>query len=93
MSNSLIDADTLTRLNDLGGSDLIVKMVELFSEHAPKRLQAASEGLEKATATPLNALYTRSSRVPPIWGRPLFRIWHPKSKPWLCKMTLRPLRP
>jgi two-component system sensor histidine kinase/response regulator len=47
MSNSLIDADTLTRLNDLGGSDLIVKMVELFSEHAPKRLQAASEGLEK----------------------------------------------
>lgn len=48
MSNSLIDADTITRLNDLGGSDLIVKMIELFSEHAPKRLQAAVDGLAQS---------------------------------------------
>jgi len=51
MSDSLIDANTLTRLNDLGGSDLIVKMIELFSEHAPKRLQAALEGAEKGDCT------------------------------------------
>ncbi len=39
-----LDPAALDRLRDLGGEALLSKMIELFLENTPKRIQAALEG-------------------------------------------------
>lgn len=39
-----LDPAALERLRDLGGEALLSKMIELFLENTPKRIQAALEG-------------------------------------------------
>lgn len=43
-TDTSLDPAALARLRELGGEDLIAKMIDLFLENTPKRIQAALQG-------------------------------------------------
>lgn len=50
----MLDGAALDRLDRIGGSDLVVEMIDLFLEHSPDRIAAARTG---ARARDLVAVY------------------------------------
>lgn len=42
----VIDTDALGRLEEWGGQDLILKMLQLFLEHAPERMDQIRTGID-----------------------------------------------
>lgn len=44
--SAVIDADALDRLQEWGGSDLILQLVQIFLDHAPERVAQIRRGFE-----------------------------------------------